>query len=119
MSEERRKSIRIRKPISVQYSYEVNNKKIWDMSLLKDLSDIGLCVGTNKCFSKDKIFFLRLKLPLRPFESLELDSRVVESNKTQAGNYITRFEFINPTEEQKELIREYVAWILIKERGGK
>jgi c-di-GMP-binding flagellar brake protein YcgR len=119
MSEERRKSIRIKKPISVQYSYKENNKWVWDMSLLKDLSDTGLCIGTNRCFSKHESFFLRLKLPLKPFESLELNSKVIESNKCQAGPYITRLEFINVTEKQKELIREYIAWILVKERGGK
>jgi hypothetical protein len=119
MSDERRKSIRIKKPIAVQYGHSVNNKLVWNMSLLKDLSDTGLCIGTDKHFSKDDIFFLRLKLPLTPFEPLDLDSKVIESNKILAGLYTTRLEFINVSEKQKELIREYVAWFLIKERGGK
>jgi len=119
MAEERRKTIRIKKPLTAQYSYTVDGKQIWDMSLIKDLSESGICLGTNKIFPLNDIFFIRLKVPIRPSLSLEIYGRVVESREFKAGINITRVEFTDLKDEQKELLREYIAWMLVKERGGK
>jgi hypothetical protein len=66
-----------------------------------------------------------IKIPSRPLEWIEFTGRVVGSEGLKAisgvavaGSHITRVEFINLKENQKELIREYIAWFLTKEGGG-
>lgn len=119
MEEERRRSVRIKKPLTVQYSYTLDEKKIWDMSFIKDLSDTGMCITTNKNFLVNEIFSIRIKVPLRPLMAVEIEGRVVESKESKACGYVTRVEFINLKDDQKELLREYIAWILVKERSKK
>jgi c-di-GMP-binding flagellar brake protein YcgR len=119
MDEERRRSIRIKKPLTVQYSHMLDNKTVWDMSFIKDLSDTGMCISTNRTFPLNEIFFIRIKVPIKPFLALETEGKVVESKETKTSGFITRVEFINLKEEEKELIREYIAWILVKERSKK
>ena len=119
MKEERRRSIRVKKPLTVQYNYTLDNKTIWDMSFIKDLSDTGMCITTNKIFPKDEIFFIRIKVPIKPHLALEIEGKVVESKESKACGYITRVEFAGLKDDQKELIREYIAWVLVKERSKK
>ena len=87
------------------------------MSIIKDISETGVCITTNKNFPLDEIINFRIKLPLEPFQWLELYGKVVECEKALPGTYITRAEFIYLEVEQKELIKAYIAWVLGK--GGK
>jgi len=119
MEEERRRSVRVKKPLSVQYSYSLDNKTRWDMSFIKDLSDTGICITTNNIFPADEIFFIRIKIPIKPHQALEIEGKVIESREYKACGYITRLEFVGLKDDQKELIREYIAWILLKERSKK
>ena len=127
MVEERRKSVRIKKTITVRYGYGINkDEKKWDMTFLRDISETGMSIATCHQFSANDILTCIIKIPSRPLEWIEFTGRVVGSEELMAisgevvaGSHITRVEFINLKEDQKELIREYIAWFLTKEGGGK
>jgi len=127
MAEERRKSVRIKKFITVRYSYGSHEgEKKWDITSIRDISETGMCVTTQQRFSPNDIIAFLVKIPSRPLDWLEFTGRVVGSDKFTAisgesltASHITRVEFINLKDEQRELIREYINWFLTKERGGK
>lgn len=126
MREERRKSVRIKKVITVRYSYGIDkDEKKWDMTVIRDISETGMSVATQHKFSPNDIVTFLIKIPSRPLDWIELAGRVVVSEgvKTTSGEtlgvaHITRVEFINLKEDQKELIREYITWFLSKKWGG-
>jgi c-di-GMP-binding flagellar brake protein YcgR len=126
MGEERRKSVRIKKLLTVRYSYSLDkDEKKWDMTVIKDISETGMSVTTHRPFSPNEIMTFLIKIPTRPLEWIEFTGRVVGSEELKAisgesvrGAHITRIEFINLKEDQEELIREYITWFLSKE-GGK
>jgi len=127
MVEEKRKSVRIKKIITVRYSYDINkDEKKWDMTMIRDISETGMCITTHKQFLPNDIITFLIKIPSRPLEWIEFTGRVVGSEKRMAipgesvaSSHITRIEFINLKEGHKELIREYITWFLTKEGGGK
>jgi c-di-GMP-binding flagellar brake protein YcgR len=112
---ERRKYARIKKTLTVQYSHK--DKEKWDMSIIKDISETGICIATNKNFPLTEIINFRIKMPSEPFQWLELYGKVVECEEVISGTYITRAEFIYLEVEQKKIIKAYIAWVLGK--GGK
>ncbi|MGE5308502.1 MAG: hypothetical protein ACM3OC_05430, partial [Deltaproteobacteria bacterium] len=65
-----------------------------------------------------EICVLRIRMPLLPQSFLELRGRVIDSVASRAI-FLTRLEFIDPNEEQKQFLREYIAWALVNERGRK
>jgi len=125
MVEERRKSVRIKKFITVRYSYGADNQeKKWDMTVIKDISETGMSITTCQQFSANDIVTFLIKIPSRPLEWIEFAGRVVVSEgmksvfgESVAGLYITRVEFVNLKEGRKDLIREYINWFLTKEKG--
>jgi len=127
MVEERRKSVRIKKVITVRYSYSTDKgEKKWDMTVIRDISETGMSITAHQRFSLSDIVTFLIKIPSRPLEWIEFTGRVVGSEESKAvsgeivaGSHITRVEFINLKEDQKELFREYIAWFLTKEGGGK
>ena len=127
MGEERRKSVRIKKMLTVRYSYGIDKGgKKWDITAIKDISETGMSITTRQRFSLSDIVTFLIKIPSRPLEWIEFTGRVVGSEELKAisggvvaGSHITRVKFINLKEDQKELIREYIAWFLTKEGGGK
>jgi len=112
---ERRESVRIKKSLTVYYANK--DKEKWDMSIIKNISETGICITTNKNFTLDEIINFRIKLPSEPFQWLELYGKVMECEGAISGIYITRAEFICLKAGQKKLIKEYIAWVLGK--GGK
>ena len=126
MVEEKRKSVRIKKIITVRYSYSLDkDEKKWDMTVLRDISETGMCITTHKQFLPSDIITFLIKIPSRPLEWIEFTGRVVGSEELRAisgeavaWSHITRIEFINLKEGHKELIREYITWFLTKEGGG-
>ena len=123
---ERRKSVRIKKIITVRYSYGIGDEKKWDMTVIRDISETGMCVTTHKQFFPEDTMAFLVKIPSRPLEWMEFIGRVVGSEKLAntpgmsfADTYLTRVEFVNLQDSQKESIREYIAWFLAKEGGGK
>ena len=120
MGEERRKSVRIKKALTVRYSYGVDKAdKKWDITTIKDISETGMCITTRQRFSLNDILTFLIKIPSRPLEWIEFTGRVMGSEESRVDRHLTRIEFMNLKEDEKELIREYVRWFLTKEGGGK
>ncbi len=127
MGEERRKSVRIKRFITVRYSYYVDKgEKKWDITSIRDISETGMCITTQQQFLANDILAFLIKIPTTPLDWIEFTGRVVGSEALKAisgesiaSSHITRVEFINLKEMQKGLIREYIAWFLTKEGGGK
>ena len=119
MGEERRKSVRLKKALTVRYCYSVDKAdKKWDITTIKDISEAGMYITTHQQFSLNDILTFLIKVPSRPLEWVEFTGRVVESKESKVGRHLTRIEFMNLKEEQKELIREYITWFLTKKWGG-
>lgn len=113
MKEERRRAVRIKKSLIVQYSRTFyDDTKYWDITTIKDISETGMCIITNKNFSPNETVSFRVKIPSRPFEWLEFTGRIVDIEISKLNTYITRVEFVDLTEEQKNLIKEYINWFL-------
>jgi c-di-GMP-binding flagellar brake protein YcgR len=119
MEEDRRKNSRIKKTLTVQYARAGSFNLKWEMSQIKDISDTGLSITTAESFSSDQNLLIRLKLPTHPYEWIDLDGSVVESQSFGGEFWLTRVKFIQLKEEDKTLIKDYIAWFLLKERGGK
>ena len=127
MDAERRKSVRIKKFITVKYSYgDSKNGKKWDITSVRNISETGMCITTQEQFLPNDIVTFLVKIPSRPLDWIEFTGRVVASEKIMATSgqsiaalHLTRVEFINLQEDQKVLVREYVAWFLNKEEGEK
>jgi len=119
MEDERRKANRIKKTLTVQYACAGTVDLKWEMSQIKDISDTGLSITTAENFSVDQNLFLRLKLPTHPYEWIDVEGAVVESKTWGGGFWLTRIKFIQLKEEFKTLIKDYIAWFLLNERGGK
>ncbi len=119
MDEERRKSIRIRKTLTLQYCSELDKEKnIWITAMIRDISEGGVSFCADKNFLTGEILALRIKFPLNPFQYTELKGKNVYSQELTMGMYLIHLEFIELQEEQKKVIKEYLTWILDKE-GGK
>jgi hypothetical protein len=127
MQEEKRKFERIVKPIAVRYAEDTSlDAEKWDMTCTRNISAGGMCIVTSRYYSPEKILHFLLKIPLRPFEWQQVKGRVIGCiNLTTSmeelipNSYITRLEFLDLKEEQKNLINEYVRWFLKKFGGEK
>lgn len=110
MDRERRKSLRIKRSLTVQYGYLLDKDRIkWDMTAIKDINQTGLCISTEKCFPPNEIIYFRIKFPNVPFKSFEFKGKVIES---KAGGLVTRIEFLDLNEDQKAPLQEYAKWFL-------
>jgi len=126
MEDDRRKAVRIKKSLTVLYRYNLDaGKKIWDETVIKDISETGISILTVKPFQPNDEFDFRIKLPMNPRGWSEFKGRAIDSKEMIgiredriAGMYVTRVEFVGLTEEEKGQLRMYIAWFLSKE-GGK
>ena len=116
--EEKRKSVRIRKSLAVQYGVKKGESFTWDMSLIKDISEQGMCLGTSVQFAKDDVCYLRVRMPTVPGLVLDLQCVVIDSRPSKAGISQTRVVFLNVNDEEKARLREYIEWAQSNERGG-
>jgi hypothetical protein len=114
MDEERRKAVRVRDPLFVQYCFEdASCNRIWDITTVQDISETGLSIKTIKAFETGSSITLRLKVPFRPLEKIEVTGKVIGSLPTgQGSTAMTRVEFNDLSEDTKSLFREYVAWVI-------
>lgn len=113
MGKEKRRAIRIKSTLFVQYC--IDNK--WDISIVRDISESGVCILTSKQFTKDSTIALRLKIPSRPFEIIEISGRVIDSTAASYGeSFVTRIEFRNLEEDIQILFHEYVNWVIRNEQ---
>ncbi|MFH1889082.1 MAG: PilZ domain-containing protein [Candidatus Omnitrophota bacterium] len=109
MPDERRKSVRIKKVISVRYT---EDGKKWDITSIKDISEKGMCFTTHEEFVPNDVITFLIKIPSMPLEWIELTGRVVKRQ-----SHITRVEFVNLQDNHKELIRQHIKWFLSKHGG--
>jgi hypothetical protein len=119
MDEEKRKAVRINKQLAVQFGTKTGETIHWDMSLIKDISESGICIRTGPGLNTDDICYLRFRMPLHPEETLEIAGKIVESTVARLSIYNTRIEFLNLDDNQTRQLREFIAWTLVNERSGK
>ncbi|MFA5356034.1 MAG: PilZ domain-containing protein [Candidatus Omnitrophota bacterium] len=121
MADERRRSVRVKKVINIRYT---DDKKKWDITAIRDISETGISFTTHKPFSPDDIITFLIKIPTMPLEWLEITGRVVASEGIISaagamleGSFITRVEFVNLQGRHKEFIQQYITWFLSKQGG--
>jgi len=114
MGEEKRKAFRVKSSLTVQYCFDINSeRKKWDITTVKDLSESGVRFQTGKPFEVDSVIRLRFKIPARPFDLIEIDAKVISCQSlNQSSISIIRAEFTSIPEEAKMLLREYVLWMV-------
>jgi hypothetical protein len=127
VSQEKRKTPRIKKGLTVLYTYHSRTKGHalnWNMTSVQDLSEGGMRIILNENFSPDEILFFRIKFPSRPFEWQEMSGKVLESSQLKnpndeivAGQYLARIGFLELTPEKKWLLEDYIYWFL-EQSGG-
>lgn len=110
---ERRRKRRINKELLVQYR-ESNDAKCWDIAQVKDISELGFAIKTDKIFEINTILHLRIKLPSNPFPWCEFDGRVVE-----CGKYLVRIEIHKIDSMGKDILHEYVEWCINKQHPSR
>lgn len=110
--QEKRESVRIEKPLMVKYSPEIGGKDNWNVSFIKNVSELGILFDTNKQFQAEESILLMLKIPLNPHNWMEIKGSVVESRPYIGKYFLTRLKFICINEAQRNLIKDYVAWFL-------
>lgn len=120
MYEEKRKSTRIKKALTLLYCSDLDKaKNVWVIAFLRDISENGISFSADKDFLPGEILNVRIKFPFKPFQWTELKGKNVSSQESRTGIYIIHLEFIDLQEEQKKTIKEYLTWILDKEGGRK
>ena len=117
MPEERRRAIRVKSSIFIQYCFDLKSPaKKWDITSVKNLSETGICIITGRQFEASSDIEIRFKLPSRPFDPVDVMGRVVESKESCFGNaYITRVEFKDLNDDIKKLFHDYIDWIVKNE----
>jgi len=106
---ERRKARRIEKNLLVRYR-EFDDAKWCDIAQIKDISELGLVIKTDKIFKVNSILHFRIKLPSNPFLWYEFDGRVVECGKYQLRIEIHKIEAVT-----KNVLHEYIEWYVNKQ----
>ncbi|MDP2924151.1 MAG: PilZ domain-containing protein [Candidatus Omnitrophota bacterium] len=114
MGNDKRKAVRINKLFVVKYK---TDEGIWDISHIKNISEIGIQVTTNGILKAGTILKFRMIIPFEPFKWLEFSGKVLDSTELESffgksETHVTRIEFVNLKEEQKDLIRRYVDWFV-------
>jgi hypothetical protein len=118
MEDEKRKAVRIKSTLFVQYCFDFNNQiQKWDITKVKDISETGICILTGQSFKTDSDIALRLKVPSQPFEPIQLQGRVVGSKGSTFGTiFVTRIEFKNVPEDIQLILHQYIRWIIKNEK---
>jgi c-di-GMP-binding flagellar brake protein YcgR len=118
MGEERRRAVRIKSKLFVQYCLDINSAdKKWDITTVRNISETGACILTSLQFEKNSTIALRLKIPSRPFETIEIYGRVVDSESFSHGEtFVTRIEFKDLRPDILFSFREYVDWVIKNEQ---
>ena len=117
--QEKRKSIRIAKPLMVKYSPEIGAKNVWNFAFIKNISESGILFDTNRQFQAGENILLKLKIPLDPDNWMETKGSVVKSEPFMGNFFLTRLKFISINEAQRTLIKEYVDWFLNTKKEDK
>jgi hypothetical protein len=114
--EERRESVRVRKNIFVQYKQGLRiPKQRWNNGFIRDISETGICIGTDIAFKPQSYIRMRLRIPTEQ-EWLQIVGRAVKSD-IQENGYWTHVRSLKLNKKEKKWIRTYIAWVLVKEGG--
>jgi len=113
MDDDKRNTIRVRKRVAVDYSYD---DRKWIASSLYDISEQGLCITTDHESFKDENILIHVQVAKDSARFAELPGKVITSIKISDGAYLTHIEFLNLTEKQLKNLRIFVAETLVK--GG-
>ena len=105
MDEERRKTVRIKIPLLIQYS---KDNVTWDISPVKDFSEMGVRIITRIKFSAGDNLKLKMRIPLKPTECQEFYGKIIDCSESPTQTHVTRIEFVDLSEEQKTLIQSYI-----------
>ena len=116
--EEKRKSVRIEKPLMVKYSPEKDSRDNWNVAFIKNISEEGMLFDTNKQFPAGESILLMLKIPLDPYNWIETKGTVIDSRPFIGSTFLTRLKFTSINQAQKNLIRDYVVWFLSHNSAG-
>ena len=120
MFEEKRQTVRIKKPLPVQFGIQKpDGTYSWDISLIRDISETGICLRASVRFEKGLICLLRINVPLRPGKPEVIKGQVIDTDEIKLNVFAVRILFLDLTEDQKKYLREYIAWALVNERGVK
>jgi len=111
--DEKRKADRIKSKMLVQYCCnDESGKKLWDISNVKNISEVGMCLQTGRSLELNSLVSLRLIIPSKPFDKIEVLGKIVSCAKAAQGStWSTRIEFSNISENIKIIFREYVDWM--------
>lgn len=118
MHDERRRSIRAEKPLTVEYCFSARGKPLWHTGLLRDISDRGLCMSTEVCACPGQTVRLRIRLTGRPRRQLILEGAVVRAARDRKHPGQAHIRFRHVSGRAQALLREYIAWVLVNERGA-
>jgi Tfp pilus assembly protein PilZ len=114
--QEKRKSVRVEKPLLVRYSPEAGMKDRWSVSYIKNISEEGLLFDTNKQFIYGEKVNLMIKIPLDPDNWIKTKGSVVESTPFIGRSFLTRLQFTCLEDKQRKLIGDYIVWLLEREK---
>jgi hypothetical protein len=118
--QEKRSAKRVEKNLIIQYSIDTDTGvRKWDVSSVKDISEKGVSFMVNGKVSLGTIIHMLIRIPLKPFEWFELSGKVLGSKEYSFDSSFIRVIFLDLKEEQKTLIRDYIAWCLSKDGGKK
>jgi len=125
--QEKRGARRVKKNLIIQYSMDTRDGvQKWDVSSVKDISEKGVSFIASNKFPLGTIAHMFIKIPTRPFEGFEVSGKVVNIEESKTKNEdpdfnlpLIRIAFLDLKEEQKTLIRDYIAWCLSKDGGKK
>ena len=116
VEQDRRESVRVRKNITIHFKRGLRiAKQQWINTTIRDISESGLCISTNKSMPPASYIRLRLRIPTEK-NWLKITGRVIKSDK-QDNNYWTHARLLQLDLNQKKDIRTYIAWVLVKEGG--
>jgi c-di-GMP-binding flagellar brake protein YcgR len=114
---DRRESVRVRRKISVQYKAGLRiSGQRWTNTFLADISETGICIRTDSRFKPHSYIRMRLRIPTEK-SWLMLTGRAVRSDE-QENDYATHVRFTKLDKREKQQIRTYIAWVLVKEGGS-
>jgi len=125
--QEKRDGVRVKKNLIVRYALNSDlQEKKWDETIIRDISVSGISINESKDFPVGTELILLFRIPARPLDWFEVKGKIVKVNKLKtsrddsiSGINIAGVAFIDLTEEQKGVIKEYIDWFLSKSGGKK
>ncbi|MDD5347911.1 MAG: PilZ domain-containing protein [Candidatus Omnitrophica bacterium] len=115
--EDRRRTVRVRKPLDVEYSVSSRRTPSWAAGWLCDISETGMCMVSRPLPGRTGKLTVRIRVPIRPARTLTCGARIIAQTLLERSTALIRIEFDPMDDRTRRLLREYIAWLLIKERG--